>query len=96
MAATTYAEWLAQRATGLAIPYGTYNQGLKVLWGDKVRGMSANNINAATIADLQLGYAPAVPGTRMDEERQWLLGRGAPAGTIADMRQYCVLNSLMP
>jgi len=93
---TTYAEYLANRATGLAIPSKTFNSGLKVLWGDKVRGMSAVNINAATISDIEIGYNAAVPGTLADEERQWLLSRGAPAGTIADMRYYCCNNALMP
>jgi len=91
----TYAAYLAHRATGLAIPKNTHDSGLKVLWGDKVRAMSAGNINAATIADLRAGYT-GTTGTLAEKEKFWLASRGAPAGTIADMRVYSVLNALMP
>jgi|KBSMisStandDraft_5_1062788.scaffolds.fasta_scaffold02992_10 hypothetical protein len=96
MADDTYAAYLAHRATGLAIPSGTYNSGLKVLWGDKVRSMSANNINPISIADIMNGTGLA--GTSLaDREMVWLTTRGAPGATsIADKRMYLVANALMP
>lgn len=96
MAATTFAEYLAQRATGLAIANGTYDSGMRVMWGDKIRGMGAGGINAVTTSDIIAGWAGG-SGTIAERERTyWTVNKGVPAGTIADMRQYAVANSLTP
>lgn len=96
---TTNAEYLKGLTTALAIPSGTYNAGLKILWGEKVESLGAAGINASTPQDILkalLAFAPG--GTIMEKEMAWLAARGAPAAltTLADRRSYCVNNALMP
>lgn len=94
MAATTWAEYLVQLNTGIAIPKGTVAHGRKILLGDKIMSMGPTGINAITVSD----HYELLPytGTNVEEEIAWLTARGAPAGTLADKRQYLVINSLMP
>jgi hypothetical protein len=94
MAAGTYAEYLVALTSSQGVPQGTYNHGLKILYGEKIFSMTAAQINAERVDDL-INLLPGA-GTNADDERAWLIARGAPVGTIADMRQFLVLNSMMP
>lgn len=91
----TWGGYLAQLNTGIAIGKGTYASGTKILWGDKVMSMGPSGINAITMADLTM-LLPFSKKTIVEEEMAWLAARGAPPGTLGDMRYYLVKNNLMP